>query len=373
MFGEASRISRPRIEEGKRVIVISDIHGNLAYFKALLEKLSYSPEDVLIIDGDFLEKGPDSLGTLRYIMERSRTGSVYTVLGNCDEWQLMIVRGKISEEHTIRYFRRKKTGLLFEMLQAIGIDPLTAEHPLEEIRKLQDLYKEEFHFLFDLPHALETEQFIFCHAGMDGTKTLEENCSDELTARDAFLREGQSFRKWVVTGHWPCVLYGENVVNANPVIDREHRVITLDGGCVLKDDGQLNALILPEIGCADPDRFRTDYYDPFPAATVPEAQKESDTSYYIRWGDSRVQVLERGKEFSHCRHVRTGYEMDILTKYLFTDEEITDCNDCTDYVLPLEKGDSVSIVETTSRGYFVKHRGISGWYFGKLTLPNGDS
>jgi protein phosphatase len=58
--------------------------------------------------------------------------------------------------------------------------------------------------------------------------------------------------------------------------------------------------------------------------------------------------------------------MDILTKYLFSENEVTECNDCTDLVLPLEPGDEVSIVETTERGYFVKHNGVSGWYFGEL-------
>ena len=58
--------------------------------------------------------------------------------------------------------------------------------------------------------------------------------------------------------------------------------------------------------------------------------------------------------------------MRILTKYLFSDGEFTDCNDCTDYVLPLEAGDEVSVVETTSEGWFVKHKGVSGWYFGEL-------
>ena len=37
--------------------------------------------------------------------------------------------------------------------------------------------------------------------------------------------------------------------------------------------------------------------------------------------------------------------MEILTKYLFTDGEFTDCNDCTDYVLPLKKGDRGDAVE----------------------------
>ena len=58
--------------------------------------------------------------------------------------------------------------------------------------------------------------------------------------------------------------------------------------------------------------------------------------------------------------------MDILTKYLFEEKEITGCNDCTDYILPLKPGDRISIVERTSRGVLAKHNGVSGWYFGRL-------
>ena len=58
--------------------------------------------------------------------------------------------------------------------------------------------------------------------------------------------------------------------------------------------------------------------------------------------------------------------MDILTKYLFTGNPITDCNDSTDYVLPLKEGDKVRVVEESSRGYLVKHKGVSGWYRGRL-------
>ena len=59
--------------------------------------------------------------------------------------------------------------------------------------------------------------------------------------------------------------------------------------------------------------------------------------------------------------------MEVLTKYLYDhgDGSVT-VNDCTDYVLPLQPGDRVSIVEVTSRGYFVKHNGVSGWYAGAL-------
>ena len=121
--------------------------------------------------------------------------------------------------------------------------------------------------------------------------------------------------------------------------------------------------MIPYNGSED---FGFEYYDPFPRRRVKSAQRGSEESVYIRWGDNLVRILERGPEFSRCVHVRTGRELDILTKYLYGEEGEVRCNDCTDYVLPLEPGDEVAVVETTSRGYFVKHKGVSGWYGGEL-------
>ena len=218
-------------------------------------------------------------------------------------------------------------------------------------------------FLESLPQAIETEHYIFAHAAVRPDKPLRAHSVDELTRCDAFLQQGWRFDKWVIVGHYPVVLYGRDTVCANPVIDRDSHIISIDGGCVLKDDGQLNALVIPFEGSED---FDFVAYDDFPVMTVQQAQAPSARSYYIRWGDNRVQVLRRGEEFSLCRHVRTGYEMEILTKYLYSDGEFTDCNDCTDDVLELERGDRVSVIERTSRGFFVKHKGRSGWYFGEL-------
>ena len=180
---------------------------------------------------------------------------------------------------------------------------------------------------------------------------------------DAFMDYGYTFDKWVIVGHWPVMLYLADHVCANPIIDREHHVISIDGGCSLKDDGQLNALIIPYEGS---ENFSFEAYDPFPVRRVKSAQCGGGKSYYIRWGDNDVQVLRRGEEFSLVRHVRTGYEMEILTKYLYSDEEFCKCNDSTDLVLSLEAGDDVSVVEETSHGYLVKHKGTSGWYWGEL-------
>ena len=41
--------------------MISDIHANIPYFEGVLKLAQFSDDDILIIDGDFLEKGPESL------------------------------------------------------------------------------------------------------------------------------------------------------------------------------------------------------------------------------------------------------------------------------------------------------------------------
>ena len=362
MFDSPARIEKLHIEPGRRVLAVSDVHGCLPYLRGLLEKARFGGDDLLIFDGDFLEKGEQSLGTLRCVMRLCAEGRAKALLGNCDDWAGIFSADEEADAHIDRYVRWKKKGLLWDMYGGMGLDAESVR--LSDVKEeLRAAFAPEWDFLSSLPHAIETERFIFAHAGVHAEKPLEAHTASELYKFDDFLSHAGAFDKWVIVGHWPVVLYHENIVDARPVFDRERRIVSIDGGCVLKDDGQLNALVLP---AAEGDDFSFVSYDAFPRARALDAQEGGGRSYYIRWGDSRLRVLRRGAEFSLCRHLRTGYEMEILTKYLFSDSELTDCNDCTDYVLPISPGDEVSVVETSSRGYFVKRDGVSGWYRGRL-------
>ncbi len=366
MIDETARVARLELAAGRRIAVISDIHGNLPWFEALLGQIGFSEErDELILDGDLLEKGPQSLAMLRRAMELEARGHVHAVCGNCDDWFNIFRDGCTVEDdrHFLAYIRARRCGLLWDMCRELGLDPMALADFTAVKPRLREAFPAEWAYLKTLPHALETDHFLFAHAGVTPGKPLREHTRQELNRVDRFLDHAAPGEKWVIVGHYPVVLYGEERVCANPVIDRSKRVVSIDGGCVLKDDGQLNALLIPD---RDSDEFSFAAYDPFPERTVLRDQAGSAHSYYIRWGDNRVQVLERGAEFSRCRHLRTGYEMEVLTKYLFTDEPVTTVNDCSDYVLPLRAGERVRVIEETSRGYYVKHRGTSGWYFGEL-------
>ena len=83
-------------------------------------------------------------------------------------------------------------------------------------------------------------------AGSSGC-SVSAHTASEFNHWDSFLTQDLRFDKWVVVGHWPVVLYGKDRVRANPIVDREKKIVSIDGGCVLKDDGQLNAFIIRRV------------------------------------------------------------------------------------------------------------------------------
>lgn len=61
-----------------RTIVVGDIHGCLAEFDELLHTLDHTPNDRLILVGDLVDRGPDSVGVVR----RAQELKVESVQGN---------------------------------------------------------------------------------------------------------------------------------------------------------------------------------------------------------------------------------------------------------------------------------------------------
>lgn len=363
-----ARVKYLQLPKHGRILAISDIHGNLPYFRGLLYKLRFSKDDVLLLLGDMVEKGGESLATLRTVMELTRTHNVHALLGNCDGWFMQNGPDAPWSAAAIRRYicsqrRDRGPGLLAQMCAELGI-ALTEDMDIPAMRRaLEARFGPELRFLRSLPHIIETEHYTFVHGGLPEDGPLEALDAGRCMKNDAFLTQGKRFRKWVIVGHWPVMLYREDICSAGPIIDHGRKIASIDGGCVLKSDGQLNALIIPRDGSED---FLYEYFDPFPVYRVLDAQAGSERSAYIRWGDNAVEILSPGTEFTRCRHLRTGYEMDILTKYLSGDGGAVRCADSTDYELPLQPGDEVSLVEETSRGYLVKHRGVTGWYRGRL-------
>lgn len=357
----AVRIEEPIVKAGQRTVVISDIHGNLVAFQKLLKKVNFTQMDVLILLGDLVEKGESSLELLRYVMELTKSHTVYTVCGNCDAIAMEVLKEDRNKE-LLGYIYTRKHTLVGEMCNEIGI-PITRDLDMLAVKKiLRQEFEKELDFITNMPHILKINQYTFAHAAMiEGD--LSKMKPSQVMKADAYMEKGYHFDNYHVVGHWPTVLYSKSIPDCNPRIDKENKIISIDGANVLKRDGQLNALIIPD---TMKEEFSFTYVDLLKKAKILNTQEEGESSFCISWLDNKVEVLRKEREFTYCEHSSTGNKMWIPNSYLFQEKDGWHVEDITNYQLPLTFGDIVSVTEATHRGYLVKKNGICGWYYGML-------
>lgn len=359
---------------GQRVVALSDVHGNLDFLKGLFQKIDLSSDDLLVLCGDLVEKGPHSLATLRLLLDLSRRIEVRGVIGNCDFGVLMALESE--EERTQEWFRhcvQLRTGrwgsLLLEMMQEQGMEFLPQGDLRPIIRRLNAAYREELAFLRGLPTVLSAPRHLFVHAGLP-TQDEAKLSAHPLSACvkvDDFMASASGFSKWVIVGHWPVSLYREDFPRLWPIVDKARHIISIDGGCVLKSDGQLNALLFSG---PDGEDFSFAAYDGLPLARALDAQEESARSFHLRWTDNEVEILRRWGDCARIRHLRTGYEMDVPASLLLTEGPPARCLDATDYQLAVRPGEVLSVLDAApcALGWRVKRDGVSGWYRGRLSF-----
>ena len=167
----------PRHRARTRVLAISDIHGNLPFLKGVLAKAGYAAgKDVLVLVGDLLEKGQESLATLRYIMELSRHGTVYALCGNCDHIDRVFLEGRPGADEELRpvfEFWRER-WLIAQMGAELGLEMKSMDDLPGLRRAVLEHFPGECAFLLSLPHILEAGNFIFVHGGIPREDRLEE-------------------------------------------------------------------------------------------------------------------------------------------------------------------------------------------------------
>lgn len=362
------KIDRLTLPAGRRILATSDIHGQLGHLKSALENVHFSKDDILFIVGDLIEKGPDSLGTLRYVMQLCEAYTVYPLIGNVDAYQLkMIDRWNVEEAYGHIKHRQRRWGscLLSEMCNELGIRVRSPLDLLAARPKIQAGFQKELDFLRSLPTAVETQHLIFVHGGLpsDDLSSLEGTDAHPYLKNDAFMEKGLRFSKYVIVGHWPVMLYNGRIDCANPIVNREQRIISIDGGCSLKRTGQLNLFIIPSEGSED---FSFVHFDGFPVRTALDPQEASENPFCILYTDNAIRLLERGEDFSLVEHRGTGRRLWVMNSDLHGKGKFMRCEDCTDYCLPVRPGDQLAVVLETTRGFLVKKDGVSGWYRGRL-------
>ncbi len=198
-----------------RKIAISDIHGCNKSFNALLEKIALTRDDLLLLGGDYIDRGPDSKGVIDTIMSLINHGyKVRCLKGNHESLMETAQFDREANKHWLM-FGGKQT------IKSFGV------------RKVQQIEDEYWDFLDALELYHSDDSFIFVHAGINFTN------GDPLHDLDAFLW----LRNWykdidydwlgdrvIIHGHTPNSHQNIRAALENLETDK---VINIDCGCYM--------------------------------------------------------------------------------------------------------------------------------------------
>jgi len=205
----------------KRIIVVGDLHGYLAPLEELLEKISLQEEDLLLFIGDYIDRGPHSKDVVQKMVElKNSLPHVVFLKGNHEDMFLGSVGypSVVNDINTWFYnggiSTLKSYGMETEDIKAVS---RMWEDELR-LKKIMEVVPEShMKFFQELELFVESENFFFCHAGVDPYSSLEEgkeNIFDLLWMRDHIYTDHHIWEKTVVCGHTPL----EEVMITNSLI-----------------------------------------------------------------------------------------------------------------------------------------------------------
>ncbi len=202
---------------GHRKFAISDIHGCIASFRALLQQLDMKQGDELYLLGDYIDRGPDSKGVLDSIWMMQQKGYTVNCLRGNHEQMMLDGRANLKKRELWAYNGGHTTMASFGTVH------------------LSQIPKPYFDFMESLPYYLEVDNYLLVHAGLNFN-------TDPLEDKDAMIW----IRRWYadLDKEWlgdRIIVHGHTPI-ATSIIQQQHNeleqlpVLNIDNGCFVKKD-----------------------------------------------------------------------------------------------------------------------------------------
>jgi serine/threonine protein phosphatase 1 len=209
-----------------RIFAIGDIHGCFDKLCSLMVRITFDRrKDTLIFLGDYIDRGPQSMEVIDYLLNLSEMGyqaiflkgnhegMLLDYLDNPDDSNRMIYMFNGGYTTIESYRRRMKSGESFL---------LPAAH---------------MNFFQSLRLFYETDSHIFVHAGLlPGVPLNEQKEKDLLWIREEFINSSYDFGKTVVFGHTPfqepVILEGKIGIDTGAVYGNKLSCLELPAGRV---------------------------------------------------------------------------------------------------------------------------------------------
>jgi protein phosphatase len=340
-----------------RLIAISDVHGNLLALQKLLKKVNYTSDDILVFVGDLFDKGPEELilDNLAYIRGLAKQENTYVVCGN---WERVV--WEYPKEKIVRWNVNNPFKI---WAKEEGFDPLTLENFDQAMAAVKARHRDYVDWMYSLPLALETEDFVFVHAGLEPLPDWRDSDPQKVLRHDDFIYEKQTTGKWVVCGHIPAFSYPLSGMKCLPCINYETHVIAIDGGSsVISRCNQVNALIVEKNNGKL--NFSADFADCFETCQVRHTVKrENVLRKKTDWRNIQLRIEQQGKHFSRCTLLNTNETIIIKNEHILWQNGVPVVYNGFCNLLSAEAGEMLSIADNSCSGYVLakKQDGEIGW------------
>jgi serine/threonine protein phosphatase 1 len=187
-----------------RLYAIGDVHGHYRELRALYGQLlddGFQPaRDRLIFLGDYVDSGPDAQRVVQQMIAWQRMFPHWGFLMGNHEAMMLEARDSWDEGDRRRFSRWWSNGgdATWRAYAGEGarIDP--GRNPLASVDPAH------LFWLSTLDRWVETNRYIFVHAGLRPPLPAEQNDPDDLLwIRDDFIRSAYDWGKLVIYGHTP--------------------------------------------------------------------------------------------------------------------------------------------------------------------------
>ena len=177
-------IMKLKLEDYENIWVISDIHGYYEIFLSLWEQIKLGGNDLLIINGDSCDRGPQSSEIYEVIQKLIGEGkNIIHTFGNHED---LMVKGI-------------EDGNIFAWYRNGGRETIRSYH------KNYKVLEKHLKFIKAMPIAVDLGKYFIVHGGIDPKKIIEEQLPYDMTwIRGDFIEHPLlKTDKIVVYGHTP--------------------------------------------------------------------------------------------------------------------------------------------------------------------------
>jgi len=344
-----------------KIIAISDVHGHVDHLKNLISKVNLKEDDYLIIIGDFINRGPQSYETFKYIQQLSKRSNTIILKGNHEAFIYEFITDAKRSSRLLNFLQKGYYETLINDL--VGLSDLDLNHCSsgENLHKhITHNYSDILNFINELPTLVEFDEFIFVHGGYDSNFDINKD-ENKFLKYDNYNALSPINEKNIVVGHWPTSNLRKYSFSNLPIFNNKKNIISIDGGVGVKSSGELNALIIEKnngkikYDCIQENNFKK-------VTIKKEHNFEPENITLINYPNFDIEIIEKGPILSLCKHLHSNKLLSVFNCLIEKQRNKTLLS--TTYInnfLNLSIGTSVDLCAKYDDCALVKYQDEFGW------------